>query len=127
MDCKRRAAKIILKQKYDFSGSLAIKTLNWMKTETRIKFHSVLYINKSLNGLASTLSSERFSFVRTRTSARLNDNKKLILLKPNNNFYINSLFYKGIQVYNDLDYNIRNTDNFKSFKRLSYNHFKNID
>jgi hypothetical protein len=96
-----------LKKRIEYPWNEAFKQLNWMPFMSRIKYHSVLYIYKALNNLASTQSTNYFAYNSNRISARTGDHKKLILLKPNINFYINSLFYKGIQIYNVLSLFIR--------------------
>lgn len=122
---QRRAARIVLKERMDYSWTEAKRRLNWMTTENRIKCHSMIYIFKAMNNMASTLSQTFFSYSTTRSSHRFSDNRKLKLIKPNNDFYYNSIFYKGIQVYNDLVCEIRSTERFSTFKRLIFNFFNN--
>lgn len=120
---QRRASRIILKENSDYCWRSAFNRLNWSSIESRIKYHSVLYIYKAMNGLASTLASGFFSYTSNRRSARIGDNKKIELIKPNNNFYINSIFYKGINYFNSMSYVIRNSNTFSSFKRQAFPHF----
>ena len=71
----------------------------------------------------STLKLIFNSIVSTnRRSTRISDEKTIELVKPNNNFYINSIFYKGIQYYNSMSFDIRNANRFSTFKRLSFLH-----
>ena len=118
------ASKIVLKQNNNYSSIDAIKRLNWIRIENRIKLHTVIYIFKALNGLASTLAQSLFVFSNTRFSSRLSDGRKLKLIKSNNNFYNNSIFYKGITYYNELPLEIRSAERLSTFKRLTLKFFK---
>ena len=68
------------------------------------------------------MTTNFFSYSTTRTSARLGDNRKLAIVSPKNNFYMNSLFYKGIKTFNDLSMDIRRSQSIsiekKTFKLI---------
>lgn len=123
---QKTAAKTILYESYAYSGSEAINRLKWLNEELRIKFHSTVYIFKALHNLTSNMTSNLFTFATTRYSSRINDNFKLSLLKPNNNFYMNSLFYNGIKCYNDLPLNIRSIEQISTFKSQVFDFFKQL-
>ena len=118
-----KAAKIILRERYDYSSTEALKRMNWLSLKTRINYFSVIYIYKSLNNLAANMSTNFFSYSTTRTSARLGDDRKLAIVSPKNNFYMNSLFYKGIKIFNDLSIDIRRSQSISVFKRRVFNNF----
>ena len=118
-----RAAKVILNEKYSYSSMDAIKRLNWLSFHSRIKYHSVIYIYKSLHNMVSNISETFFSYSLTRSSNRLGDDHILALINPKKKFYINSLFYKGIQLYNDLNIDIRRCTSLITFKRLAFDYF----
>ena len=118
-----RAAKTIINET-NHSSIDALKRLEWLPLKNRIGYHSVIYIFKSMNNLASNMSSNFFQYSKTRTSNRLGDDLKLNLINPKNNFFINSLFYNGIKIYNDLSFEIRSSQTLNSFKTHVFNHFK---
>ena len=120
---QRRASRLVLKENYNYCWREAFSRLNWSSIDSRIKSHSVIYIYKAINGFASTHSQNFFNYISNRRSARNNDNKMIELITPLNNFYINSIFYKGIKYYNSLRYEIRNTTNLYSFKRQAFLNF----
>ena len=115
---QRRASHIILNKNFIDSWNENFRTLKWMRTEERIKFHSIIYIFKSINKMTSDITSNFFIYSTNRRSGRISDDRKLILLKANNNFYQNSLFSKGIAIFNDLNYEFRSLTEFNFFRRL---------
>jgi hypothetical protein len=121
---QRRASRVLLKERNDYSWSEAFKRLNWMPIKSRINFHSVIYIYKAMNNMASTLSTSFFTYATTRSSSRISDDKKLSVIRPNNDFYKHSIFYDGIQLYNSMSYEIRSSDLFSTFKRLLYTFYE---
>jgi hypothetical protein len=78
-----------------------------------------------MNNMASTLSTSFFTYATTRSSSRISDDKKLSVIRPNNDFYKHSIFYDGIQLYNSMSYEIRSSDLFSTFKRLCFTYFMN--
>lgn len=120
---QKRAANLLPKNRFSQNSTETLKYLKWLSFENRIKYHSVIFIFKSMNDMTSTQSSKYFTYSENRRSNRLSDDKKLKIIKPNNNFYINSLFYKGLQIFNNLSLNLRSIDNLANFKRQCFNNY----
>ena len=112
---QRRAARVMTFSNFDEHSEELFKDLNWMTIEKRIKFHSILYIYKSLNGLNSNNSNKFFEFT-SHYSRRTSDRLKLKVPNIKLNFLANTLFFKGIKAYNELPFNLRNLQNFRKFK-----------
>ena len=113
---QKRAARVITFSNINENTEELIRTLNWLPTRKRFELHTLCYIFKALNKLGSNVSSNYFEIV-TKFSQRTGDSLKLKLPNIKTNFLVNTIFYKGINIYNDLSFDIRNSDKFDVFKR----------
>jgi hypothetical protein len=116
---QKRAVRVITFSNYSESSLDLFKAMNWMPFEKRIQFHSVLYIFKTIRKMNAEHNHQIFQFISesgNRFSKRNNDDLTLVVPKIKNNFLKNSIFYNGINLFNDLSYDLRNSSNFRSFK-----------
>jgi hypothetical protein len=69
---------------------------------------SLKYIFKSLHEMAADTSSGLFNYMNhTRSRSRRFDNFMLQLPNMKSNFLQNTIFYKGVKLWNELPLNIR--------------------
>ena len=93
------------------------KELKWFSLLDAIKYHSMICIYKSLNGLSSDHSKSLFMANTNRSSARLGRHHQFINApKATKNFLRNTLFYKGVDFWNSLPPDIRSEGDFNLFK-----------
>ncbi len=74
------------------------KQLNWMSFETIIRFETTKFIYKSINGLVSNI--KLFTFEPKRRT-RSDDQKHLQISSGKLNYTQNSIFYKGVNIWNE--------------------------
>ena len=101
---QKRAIRIMTKSlKYAHTGPI-FKSLKILKLEDITKLEMCKFISQDLNNL------NNFNF-RPRSTVHQHNtryNSQLVLPFPRNNIMLNSVFYKGLQLYNGLP------DDFKS-------------
>jgi hypothetical protein len=59
-----------------------------------------------------------------RNKTKTSDSLKLIEPKIKNNFLKNTIFYKGIKIWNDLPLEVRSTQNYDNFCAEVKDYFK---
>ena len=115
---QNRAAKIITNCD---NTSHSFTELKWKTFNERRNYFSSIYIFKCLNRLSSHNSEDFFKFKRSSIRTRSITNNELELPNIRLNVYKNSIFYSGINVYNSLNFNVRNVNVLNTFIRLLRN------
>ena len=100
--------------------------LNWMPIKNAIKFQSILYIYKSINGLCSDYTKTLFSINTNRTSGRVGrDSLSISVPTVKKNFFKNTIFIKGADMWNSMGLDIRSEPDLNGFinrlKTLNFN------
>ncbi len=98
----RRAARIITTSGLTASDVPLFQQLNWKPFEERLRT-SLKYIFKSLHGMAADTSSGLFNYMNHTRSRRF-DNFMLQLPNIKSNFLQNTIFYKGVKLWNPFKY-----------------------
>jgi hypothetical protein len=99
--CQKRVARIITFSPWRTSCSSLFSPLNSMHFYKRVEYKRVNYIFKCLNDLTSTYGSENFFKLNDgRRSWRLKDSLRLKFPSIKNSFLGNSIFYKGLEIWN---------------------------
>jgi hypothetical protein len=98
---QKRAAKIITNSKWFTNCDPLFKQLQWLPLMDKIRFSSIKYIYKAINGLNANLSKKFFEFRTSRSSRRTTDDLTLKLPQIKCNFVKNTIFYSGSQYWND--------------------------
>ena len=81
-----------------------------------IKFQSILYIYKSINGLCSDYTKTLFSINTNRTSGRVGrDSLSISVPTVKKNFFKNIIFIKGADMWNSMDLDIRSEPDLNEF------------
>jgi hypothetical protein len=95
-----------------------LRTLEWLTIKQRVYYNTLIMIYKMKNGLLPAYLSEKLSYTRDthHHNTRAANNFKL----PNYTKAItqNSIYYKGVRMFNDLEVEIKNARNVTEFKRL---------
>ncbi len=123
VNLQKRCAKVITFSHNRTSSELLFNRLKWAPITDRFKTHAVNFIYKSIHGLNAKHCKTFFNFV-TRYSSRTSDSLKLIEPKIKNNFLKNTIFYKGIKIWNDLPLEVRSTQNYDNFCAEVKDYFK---
>jgi len=112
---QNRAAKIITRTNRYGSSTQALIDLNWKNLDDKLYFNEAVTMFKIVNQQAPSYLSKRFTKKESRYYTRnAND---LYMNKPNTEYKKRSLSYRGANLWNSLDENVKSTDDLKSFKQ----------
>ena len=113
---QRRAAHVIMSSDLDYK--ILFKKLEWIPFLDRRNYFCCVFIYKCLNRLNANKCHNLFKIpsiserpLRTRSAT----NQEIVLPKSHLQCFLNTLFYSGIKIFNNLDINIRNTSTFNTF------------
>jgi len=114
---QKRFARIITKSSFVANSSPLYERLNWKSLLNAIKFESMIYIFKSINGLNSEHSRDLFEINVNRTSRRTGrDGLYINEPKSTKNFLFNTIFCKGVKLWNSLPFDMRSETTIRAFK-----------
>ena len=113
---QNRAARVILKAKYDTSSSILRNRLSWDTLAIRRKKQKAVLMYKCLNGLVPNYLQNLFTHRCTSYNLR-NQEYKITLPKPRTDFLKRSFSYSGAKLWNDLPLSIRSSSSLAKFKR----------
>lgn len=126
---QKRFARLITNSDH-LSHSLPLfERLDWMRLKNAIKYESLIYIFKSINGFGSNFSENIFELNANRTSRRHTGRDRLYINVPtaHKNFMQNTVFVAGAKLWNQLPLDMRSEATVKSFKtRLKTFNFNNL-
>ena len=91
-----------------------------------IKFSAFKYIFKVLSKITPLLTHNLFTFSNHAIKTRSMTKKQLSLPKFRLTLMKNSIFYKGVTLYNDIPYEIRNLSSFSTFTYKVVNFLFNV-
>jgi hypothetical protein len=117
---QKRAAKTILFKNIRTSSLPLFSQLRWLNINNLIRFYACLYIHKSVNNLLCKTSNEFFNLSHRR-STRSDCMSLLSVPNYKTQYCRNSIFYKGIELWNNVDINLRNISKFNYFKKNLFN------
>ena len=109
---QKRAARLITFSDFRASSQPIFEQLVWMPIERLIGFETMKFIYKSLNSMAS--ETQFFTRVQER---RTRTNNQMFLKVSNAKFTYtqNTIFHKGIKLWNNLDLSLRQSENYNIF------------
>jgi hypothetical protein len=122
---QKRAARIITCGSNEDYATL-FKRLVWMPYNQRIAYFSCVFIYKCLHGLGSTSANEYFNYIPNTCRTRNVSNNSLQLPNYKLTACMNTIFYSGVKVWNNIDINLRSVSNYKSFANKIRTHFYNL-
>ena len=114
---QNRAMRIILHCSRYTKITLMLDTLQWLSIKQRIVFNTIIFIFKIIHNLLPNcllkyiIQNSEIHNYPTRNC----EDFKLPFRKRN--YTQNSLFYKGLKVYNDLSRDVKNETNIVRFRR----------
>ena len=116
---QKRAARLILDKDLTTPSSELFQQLGWMRFDERVKYRKCMLMYKSLNHLAPTYLSNKFTYTYDIHSLNLRSaaNHTLYIPKPNLEIYRKSLSYSGPKIWNTLPEHVRNAPSLESFKQ----------
>lgn len=121
---QNKIMRLILKCNRYTSSRLLLEALKWLSVKQRVIYLTMVFIFKILNGLLPQYLSnriERGSSIHSHYTRNANDVRTPHFL---NSASQNSLFYKGINLYNSMPRHIKQLDNLRDFKRESILYIK---
>ena len=121
---QNKIMRLILRCNRYTSSSLMLDALQWLSVKQRIVFLTMVFIFKVANGLLPRYLCDRI--VRGSDIHRYNTRNAGEIRTPHflTSASQNSLFFKGINVYNSMPRHIRRTATLSEFKRLCISHVK---
>lgn len=122
---QNRAMKLILRVNKRTETKLMLNTLNWMSVKQRIYYQSIIVIFKIKNGLLPEYLRANVSFVRDHHNFNLRNKNDFRQQRVNKTSTWNSIFRKGLNIYNEMDNAIKSEVNLKTFKRKLKEYVKN--
>ena len=98
------------------SSSPLFFRLNWLSLTNQVKYQSLIYIYKSINGFGSNYMRDIFEVNTNRTTGRRGRNR-LFINPPQvkKNYLLNSIFCEGVKYWNSLPLDIRSKGTFAEF------------
>ena len=108
------------------SSTIMLDALQWLSVKQRIVFMTMVFIFKVVNGLLPRYLCDRI--VRGNNIHRYNTRNAEDVRTPNfiTGASQNSLFFKGINVFNSMPRHIRRTTTLSEFKRQCISHVKTV-
>lgn len=120
---QNRALRAILKCDYRTSVESMLQKLNLFDVKQRINFNVLLMIHKLKLGILPSYLSQNLQFVRDVQPYSLRSGDRFRLPRFLGNQAQNSLFYKGLAMYNDL-MTVQCGEDINEFKRDLINYVK---
>ena len=101
--------------------------MGWMNIEERHKYFTLILMYKCFNNLTSDTISNLFCKPVSvhNHSTRFASADNLSVLKPRTNYLKRSISCKGVQLWNNLPCDIKNSNIIHVFKSLCKNHILN--
>ena len=114
---QKRAARLLLKPPR-FSRSLNLfAQLGWLPFKKRVEFHRGVLVYKSLHNLAPPYLASKFTQVENRYTTRSQQNKTLLVPKPNIEQFRRSFSYMGTTLWNSLPQMVKDQESLAAFKK----------
>lgn len=114
---QNRGMRIILKKNRFVSKSVLLKSLNWLNVNQRIKYNVLIFVFKIINRHLPNYLMEKLKYVGDLTQYNLRNKFDFRLDFFRNSKTQNSLFYKGLKLYNELPIELKNEKNLFKFKK----------
>ena len=116
------AARLVKQIPFKSSITKHLKNLHWLPVTERIKFKILLIVYKSLNNLAPQYLKTMFHFYRPTRVLRSSTKGVLVVKRHRTRYGACAISKYGAVLWNDLPYNIRNTETLVQFKSLLKTH-----
>lgn len=94
-----------------------LDTLKWLNVIQRLKFNTLIFIQKLKNGNSAEYLTRQLQYVGEVQPYNLRNAEDFRIQRVATSAMQKSLFYKGLQLYNNLNSEIKNERNINNFKR----------
>lgn len=122
---QNKAMRIILKcSRYEAIRNM-LSTLRWMSIQQRLELNTLVFIQKMKQGNAPSYLTENIRYVSDIQPYGLRNSNDFRMQRRTTTGAQNSLFYKGLRLFNMLPINIKNEVNLMNFKRKCIEFVKN--
>ena len=112
---QKRAIRAVHYQRNDMPIKSLFENSNIIQIKERLLQISVIYIFKALHSLGSIFSSQYFN-VKANTRTRNSRGIQLEIPFTRLTVYQNSIFVKGVKIYNNLEHELKSIESFSKFK-----------
>jgi hypothetical protein len=119
---QNKIMRLILRCNKRTSISWMLETLKWQSVKQRIEFNTMILIYKIVNNLTPNTLSNNITYIRETHQHHTRSTNNIRL--PNMTMAIsqNSIFYKGLQAYNNLSMEVKQSRTVNEFKRKLNEH-----
>ena len=114
---QNKIMRLILKMKFDTSIKFMLNCLQWLSVEQRIKFNTLKFIWKMENGHLPEYMCNKLTKRSESQAYNLRNNDEFNTTNHKKKSSQNSLFYKGVNLYNSFKRQFKSNSNFYEFKR----------
>lgn len=114
---QNKIMRVILCCKRDTSTLWMLETLQWQSIRQRIIFNTLVMIHKVKCGIFPAYLCSKLSLVSEKSNYNLRNKDNFKLPNYTKVFSQNSLFYKGINLYNNIPVLIKNSRTLEMFKK----------
>lgn len=114
---QNKVMRLILKCNRRTPRRVMLETLQWLSVRQRVTFLTLMLVHKIAKGQAPEYLNERIKRGRDIHSHRTRFADEIRTASFSLASSQNSLYYKGIKLYNNLPSEVKNEDNFNVFKR----------
>ena len=119
----KRAARIILDKPHDAPSKPLFKELKWLTIDKYVEYQKAILVYKSLNGIAPQCLQEMFNKTQTVYGLRSTENGYLSVPKPNIEHFKKSFQFSGVNIWNSLPFNVKDSKSLNIFKKNCFKYF----
>lgn len=101
-----------------------LETLKWLSVKQRIFYNTMIFIYKIYTGLLPEYLACHLSIISDHHNYNTRNKSNFTIPFYTKKFSQNSLFYKGVQMYNKLPKQVKNSTTLQIFKRECVDYIK---
>jgi hypothetical protein len=124
LDCfqrlQNRAMRVVLGRDRYASVTAMLAELEWLSVRQRLTFNTLVLLFKVKNGLAPQYLGQHVNYVGSVTGRTLRNNGDFRIAFRRSASGQNSIFCKGLRIYNSLSVELKNETSLSVFKRKIY-------
>lgn len=121
---QNRAMRLILKCKRDVKIELMLEKLNWLSVNQRVQYNCLTLIYKIQNNMLPKYLNHQICYNRDISPYNTRNKDNFRLPQCTKSQTQNSVYYRGLQQYNNLPNDIKNVMEISKFKDLLYEHIQ---
>lgn len=121
---QNRAMRLILKCKRDVKIEIMLDKLNWLSVNQRVQYNCLTLIYKIQNNMLPKYLNHQICYNRDISPYNTRNKDNFRLPQCSKSQTQNSVYYKGLQQYNNLPNAIKSEMEISKFKDLLYKHIQ---